>query len=90
MASQTSAPSTASRLPGDYPQFLGKNRNGIVDAISLQTNWTVQPPQLLWRQPVGGAWSGFSVVGDRAVTQEQSGDDELVVCRDVIIGNVIW
>jgi outer membrane protein assembly factor BamB len=90
IASQASAQSTAARLPGDYPQFLGKNRNGIVDAISLQTNWTVHSPQLLWRQPVGGAWSGFSVVGDRAVTQEQSGDDELVVCRNVVNGTVIW
>ncbi len=87
---QATARSTASRLAGDYPQFLGKNRNGIVDDISFHTNWTVHPPQLLWRQPVGGAWSGFSVVGNRAVTQEQSGDNELVVCRDAIIGNVIW
>ena len=78
------------RRAGDYPQFLGKNRNGIVDAIPIQTNWSQFPPQLVWRQPVGGAWSGFSVVGDRAVTQEQAGDEELVVCRHVLNGKVVW
>ena len=82
--------SSTTRLPGDYPQFLGLNRNGIVDGPSFQTNWTLYPPQLLWKKPVGGAWSGFSVVGDLAVSQEQDGEEETVVCRQLINGNVVW
>ncbi len=78
------------RIPGDHPQFLGQNRNGIVTEFAFQTNWTLHPPQQLWRQSVGGAWSGFSVIGDRAVTQEQAGEEEMVVCRDLFTGNVVW
>lgn len=84
------APAALSRRAGDYPQFLGKNRNGIVDGPSFQTDWTQYPPQPVWRQPVGGAWSGFSVAGDRAVTQEQAGEEEWVVCRRLDNGNVLW
>ena len=90
----TSAPgapsSSNARLSGDYPQFLGSNRNSIVDGPSFQTNWTLYPPQMLWRKPVGGAWSGFSVVGDLAVSQEQEGEEEMVVCRHIFNGNVVW
>lgn len=78
------------RLAGDYPQFLGLNRNGIVAGPVFQTNWAQFPPQLLWRQPVGGAWSGFSVVGDMAVTQEQYGEEECVVARHIVNGNIVW
>jgi len=90
MASQASTQVSQRRIPGDYPQFLGENRNGIVSGISIQAQWNQNPPQLLWKQPVGGAWSGFSVVGDRAVTQEQGGEEEWVVCRDVVNGHVLW
>ena len=81
---------STTRLPGDYPQFLGLNRNGIVDGPAFQTNWAQFPPQLLWRQSVGGAWSGFSVAGDLAVTQEQYGEEECVVARHIVNGNIVW
>jgi outer membrane protein assembly factor BamB len=90
IASQASPQVSQRRIPGDYPQFLGENRSGIVSGISIQPHWNQNPPQLLWKQPVGGAWSGFSVVGDRAVTQEQGGEEEWVVCRDVVTGHVLW
>jgi outer membrane protein assembly factor BamB len=45
---------------------------------------------MLWRQSVGGAWSGFSVVGDLAVTQEQYGEEECVVARHIVNGNIVW
>ena len=63
----------------DYPQFLGQQRNEKVVGVRLSRDWS-QPPRCLWRQPIGAGWSGFAVVGDFAVTQEQRGDDELVVC----------
>jgi outer membrane protein assembly factor BamB len=89
-ASEGSSKVSQRRIPGDYPQFLGEKRNGIVSGFLLQPQWSQNPPQLLWRQPVGGAWSGFSVVGDRAVTQEQAGEEEWAVCRDLFNGTVLW
>lgn len=74
----------------DYPQFLGPRRNGILDGSALATNWTTQPPRPLWRQPVGAAWSGFVIVGNRAITQEQNGSQEWVSAFDVMNGRRLW
>jgi outer membrane protein assembly factor BamB len=45
---------------------------------------------VLWRQPLGAAWSGFSIVGGRAFTQEQRGSEECVSCYDVATGKLLW
>jgi outer membrane protein assembly factor BamB len=74
----------------DVPQFLGPNRDGKVTGMPLATNWTSSPPRQLWRQPIGAAWSGFAVVGGRAFTQEQRGDDECITCYDVLTGQLLW
>lgn len=74
----------------DFPQFLGLERNGILAGPTLATNWTAQPPKLLWRQPVGAAWSGFVVSGRLAITQEQRGEEELVVAYDLESGRTVW
>jgi len=79
-------------IPGasDFPQFLGPTRNGILIGPRLQTNWTTHPPSLLWRQPIGTAWSGFVVSGSLAITQEQRGEEELVVAYELLTGKVVW
>lgn len=74
----------------DYPQFLGPNRNAQVAGPKLARDWNANPPRLIWRQPIGAAWSGFAIVADHAVTQEQRGDDEMVVCYDLLSGKMIW
>lgn len=76
--------------PTDYPQFLGQRRNGVVTGIQLNRDWDTYPPKLVWRQPIGAGWSGFAVVGDSAITQEQEGDWEKVVCYDLYTGEVKW
>lgn len=76
--------------PTDYPQFLGQHRNGVVTGIQLNRDWDTYPPKLVWRQPIGAGWSGFAVVGDSAITQEQEGDWEKVVCYDLYTGAVKW
>jgi outer membrane protein assembly factor BamB len=76
--------------PHDYPQFLGPNRNCTVSGPQLVRDWNAQPPQLLWRQPIGTAWSGFVTAGNFAVTQEQRGGEELVVGYDLSSGKLIW
>lgn len=73
----------------DYPQFLGPRRLGDLPLARIAGAW-LEPPRLMWRRPVGAAWSAFAVVGDYAVTQEQRGDDECVVCYRVADGAVMW
>ncbi len=75
---------------GDFPQFLGPDRNGVVTGVALSRDWEAQPPKLLWRQPVGYGWSGFSIVGNYALTQEQRNQKECVVCYDASTGLEVW
>ena len=95
---QTAQPETATSLPtqqitqttNDYPQFLGPHRNCTVSGPPLARDWKSQPPRLLWRQPIGTAWSGFAIAGNFAVTQEQRGEEEMVVGYDLQSGKPIW
>ena len=80
----------AATSPNDYPRFLGSNLQGTVLGVHLARDWSRRPPEEVWRQPVGAGWSSFAVVGRFAVTQEQRGADELVVCYDIPTGGVRW
>ena len=75
----------------DFPQYLGVHRNCIIDdGTLLARDWEKEPPQILWRQPIGIGWSGFAIVGNRAVTMEQRGENETVTCLDVLTGRELW
>lgn len=73
-----------------YPQFLGPDRHPVVKDIVVAQNWIKVAPQLIWKQPIGEGWSSFAVYGELAVTQEQRGDQEFVVCYHLLTGNEIW
>jgi outer membrane protein assembly factor BamB len=76
--------------PCDWPGFRGPKRDGAVRGVKIATDWKTSPPQLIWRQRVGPAWSSMAVVGDRLYTQEQRGQFEAVVCLDADNGREIW
>lgn len=82
--------STTEMSAMDYPQFLGQHRNGVVSGITLNLDWETHPPKLVWRRPVGAGWSGFAIVGNSAVTQEQEDDWEKVVCYELDTGEIKW
>jgi outer membrane protein assembly factor BamB len=77
-------------LKGEYPQFLGADRIGVVRDIRLATNWDAKPPRLVWRRRVGAGWAGFAIADGIAVTQEQRGGKEMVVAYDLSDGSVKW
>lgn len=74
----------------DFAQFFGPNRNGQVDGLSLATDWSNDPPEILWKIDIGEGWSGFAVQGDVAVTLEQQGEQEWVSAFDVMTGTRLW
>lgn len=88
----SSAPVVEVIPPGlvNTPQFMGPERDGVLRGANLARDWSTTPPRQLWRQPIGGGWSAFAVVGARAFTQEQRGDDEWVSCYEVLTGRLIW
>jgi outer membrane protein assembly factor BamB len=74
----------------DYPRFLGTGPWAEAVGPPIAADWETSPPQELWRREVGAGWSAFAVVGDYAITQEQRGEDELVVCYRVETGEPVW
>ena len=74
----------------DFNQFLGNERNAVISNRRLNPDWTNNPPQLKWKQPIGEGWSGFSAVNGYAITQEQRGNDECISCYDVQTGDLLW
>jgi outer membrane protein assembly factor BamB len=83
-------PAATIRAGADFPQFLGRGRDGVIRGIRLVLDWEAQPPTSLWRQPVGEGWGGFAITGQRALTQEQHGEEERVTCYDLLTGKPLW
>ncbi|MEM1249437.1 MAG: PQQ-binding-like beta-propeller repeat protein [Acidobacteriota bacterium] len=91
------APATSARTvdlerqtPYDFTGFQGSNRDGLVTGVRLAHGRLAEAPETLWRQPIGGGWSGFAVVNGFAATVEQRDATELVTLYDVDTGALIW
>jgi outer membrane protein assembly factor BamB len=74
----------------DSPAYRGARRDGIVTGPSLNQDWSARPPKELWRHPCGAGYSSFAVVGPYALTLEQRGPNEAVVCYDAASGQQLW
>ena len=90
-ATSNSAPGQDVDLTHQFPQFLGPHRNSLLpEGPELARDWTSRPPEKLWRHPIGAGWSGFAIVGQRAVTLAQSGGDEVILCYELLTGKLLW
>ena len=91
VAPDSSAPaSVLESAAGESTDFLGADRDGMWESVPFGTDWDASPPELLWRRPIGKAWSSFVVTGDKAITQEQVGDEERVTCLNLFTGEELW
>lgn len=73
---------------GEWSQFFGPQRDGIVPGVQLAGDWNAQPPELRWRRPIGAGWSSFAVRDGVAFTQEQRGALELITAYDLQTGDL--
>ncbi len=99
---QRPAPLSAELLPSagvdlsvesstDFPRFLGSNQNGsITSGIEIDPVTFASGSKVLWKQPIGLGWSGFSSRNGYAVTMEQRSDLECVTCYDLLNGELKW
>jgi len=74
----------------DWAEFRGPRRDNVVPNIHFAADWDELPPAELWRTRVGVGFSSFSVVGDYMFTQEQRGENEVIVCYEVGTGSQVW
>jgi outer membrane protein assembly factor BamB len=73
-----------------WPGFRGPSRDNVLVGVAIDPDWSRNPPQEIWRRPVGPGWGSFALVGNRLCTQEQRDEDEVVVCYDAATGEPIW
>ncbi len=76
--------------PGDWAEFRGPARDGVIRGVRLATDWQEHPPREVWRKRVGPAWSSLIVVDGHVVTQEQRGENEAVVAYSAATGEEEW
>jgi outer membrane protein assembly factor BamB len=88
--SPADVPAMPVRSSADWPGFRGRERNGVVRGVRVETDWSKVPPVKLWGRPVGPGWSSFAVDGDLIYTQEQRGEHEVVSCYRLTTGEPVW
>jgi outer membrane protein assembly factor BamB len=73
-----------------WPGFRGADRNAVVPGLEIRTGWDKNPPEELWRSPVGPGCSSFAAKTDQIFTQEQREDKEAVTCYSLRTGEPVW
>ncbi len=74
----------------DWPQFLGKNRNGISVETSLLETFPASGPAIRWRVPGGVGMSAVVIQDDHAVTTWNADGKQWLVSLDATSGKVEW
>ena len=74
----------------DWRQILGPARDGIVRETGLNLDWKAKPPKILWKVPLGNAYSSVAIVGDRLFTMAKSGQRDIALCLDAQTGKELW
>jgi outer membrane protein assembly factor BamB len=75
---------------GDWPQFLGPDRNGISDETGLIDAFPASGPTVVWSVEGGVGMSGIAVVGDSAFTLVQKDGSQIVIALDAATGDTRW
>ena len=74
-----------------WPQFLGPFRNSTLpDGLKLARDWTKQPPQKLWRQPIGPAWWASPSLGNAPSRWNNAAPTSLWCATTLRTGHVLW
>lgn len=86
---------TSSGMPlelatGDWPAFRGPEHNSQVHGTEISTDWTADPPELVWKQKIGPGWSSMTIIGNRLFTQEQIGESEATIALEASTGRRLW
>jgi outer membrane protein assembly factor BamB len=80
-------------LAEDWPQWRGPRADGTWQGPAVPEKWSDAGPKQLWKQPIGGGYSGISVVGKRVITmdrQKEPAEVERILCLDADSGRELW
>ncbi len=77
-------------LAGDWPEFLGLDRNGISSETGLLEKFPTNGPALLWEKEIGAGYGAPSVRGERLLLHHRVGTNEVVECFNANTGKSLW
>lgn len=75
----------------DWPQLFGPSRDASVRDVKIRTDWTKNPPKLLWSVEVTGGYGGAAIAGDQVFLFERK-DSEFNVLSgfELESGKPLW
>ncbi len=76
-----------------WPRWRGIRGNGTWRGPKFPARWPVGGLRTLWRQPIGGGYSGIAASAGRIYTltkPKKPADTEQVVCLDAASGKRLW
>ncbi len=89
-ASQAAPIRESARSPFESTQFLGSDRNGIIQNQEFSISWEKQLPKVAWKIPIGAGWSSFAISRELAITLEQVDEQECLTAFELKTGKVAW
>ena len=75
---------------GDWPQFLGKHRDGRGDDTALIDSFGEDGPKLVWKRAVGEGFAGPVVAAGKAYVFHRVGNEAQLQALDAATGNLEW
>lgn len=75
---------------GEWPQFLGPQRNGISAEKGLLDEWPAGGPKEVWRVEGGVGMSGLAIREGRLLTLVQRSGKQWLVAHDAKQGTPLW
>ena len=75
---------------GDWPQFLGPQRNGSTLETNFASSWPKEGPPALWQRTVGEGFAGPVVAAGKVIVFHRVGERETVECLDAKTGKESW
>ncbi len=75
---------------GDWPQWLGPQRNGVANETGLVTSFPEKGPSIVWKREVGAGFAGVVVAEGTGILFHRVGDEEIVESFEARTGKVHW
>jgi len=75
---------------GDWPAWRGPDRTGVSTETGWRSDWSANPPAILWKAEVGKGFSTVSVADGRAYTMGNEKAVDTVWCFSADNGKVLW
>ena len=77
-------------IPGDWPGFMGPNRNGIVSETRVVPSLGEKGPRILWTIEVGETYAGPAIANQRLFMFDRMDNQARLSCYDSVSGKMHW